>query len=345
MKSVVFTGERKAECIEVEDPSIGSPHEAIIQVEQTAICGSDLHPYRGEWGDPTGQRPGHEFIGTVVATGREVADHRIGDRVLVSGAIGCGTCAVCSHGLSSACREMKVLGIPSLSDYPGGQAEFVAVPAADASLLRIPPQVTCESALLLTDNLATGWQGARRAGITEGDRVAVVGFGPVGMCAAMSARALGAWEIYVFDPIPARRDFAASLGAIPIDATDDAAAEIVEHTAGGVDAVIETAGRSASIRSAFAVAHATACISAVSVPSEPYEQPPAELRGPTQRFVETVASPQRAWPQLFDRMDSPAFAHLDDVFSHRFALTDAAAAYGLFSDHPSDCRKILFDLT
>ncbi|WP_420638158.1 zinc-dependent alcohol dehydrogenase [Candidatus Poriferisocius sp.] len=342
MKTVMFTGERRAECVEVEDPAIGAPHEAIIAVERTAICGSDLHPYRGEWGDPTGQRPGHEFMGAIVEVGAEVASYRAGDRVLVSGAVGCGRCASCGQGLSSACPQMQVLGIPALTEYPGGQAEFVVVPHADTSLLPIADGMSDEAALLLTDNLATGWQGARRAGITEGDRVAVVGLGPVGMCAVMSARALGAWEVFALDPIPTRRDFAAELGAIPMESTPDAVAEVLDRTGGGVDAAVETAGRSASVAAAVEVTHAAGRISSVSVASEPYERTPKDLLAPTQRWVESVASPQRAWPQLLPALDSAAFSELDRIFSHRFDLTDAAAAYELFSEHPANCRKVLF---
>ena len=343
MKSVMFTAIRTAETVDVAEPSISLPGEAIVQVERTAICGSDLHPYRGEWGDPSGERPGHEFLGTVVAVGADVA-HRLGQRVLVSGAVGCGRCPSCGHGISSACSSMKVLGIPAMSPYPGGQAELVVVPDADTALLAIPEGVSDEAAILLTDNLATGWQGARRAGVAEGHTVAVVGFGPVGMCAAMAARALGAWEVLVVDPIASRRAFAEELGAVALDADQHTVDAVVERTAGGTDAVIETAGRDAAVRSAIAMAHASARIASVSVPSEPYSQPPEAQLLDTQRYLPTVASPQRAWPQLLDRLDDPAFAHLDDIFSHRFALADATAAYELFDRHPDTCRKVPFDL-
>lgn len=343
MKAVQFGGVGRAETVEVDDATLRDAGDAIIRVEHTAICGSDLHPYRGEWGDPTGQRPGHEFIGTVVEVGPAVHNRRAGERVIVSGAIGCGTCPDCRRGLSAACaRGFRVLGIPAMSPYPGGQAEYVTVPNADAGLLPLPDAMSAEAALLLTDNLATGWQGARRAGVGEGHQVAVVGFGPVGMCAAMSARELGAWDVFVIDPVEARRAFATELGCLALD-VDDAVEQVTERTGGGADGVIETAGRDASVRAAVAMAHPTARISAVSVPSEPYAVPPAELVGPTQRFVETVASPPRAWREVIPRLGSAAFDRLDDVFSHRMALDDAADAYDLFANHPDACRKILFE--
>ncbi|MCE2389969.1 MAG: alcohol dehydrogenase catalytic domain-containing protein [Proteobacteria bacterium] len=342
----MFSGVRAAETVDVADPVLRSPTDVILSVERTAICGSDLHPYRGEWGDPGGQRPGHEFIGTIVEAGRDVRSRRRGERVLCSGAVGCGECPACAQGLSAACVSgMKVFGIPMMTDYPGGQAEYVAVPSADFSLLPIPEEVAPEAALLLTDNLATGWQAAQRAGVREGNSAVVVGFGPVGMCAAMSARELGAWDLFVIDPLGSRREFAASLGYRAFDATPEAEAEIVELTGGGADCVLETAGRDASMRSAVAVAHPSATISSVSVPSEPYSAEPSERRLPTQRFRSSVASPQRAWPQLIPRLGSPALARLAEIFSHRLPLARSAEAYALFSERPDECRKILFDLT
>jgi threonine dehydrogenase-like Zn-dependent dehydrogenase len=345
VKSVVFSGVQKAEVVEVPDATIRMPTDAILAVERTAICGSDLHPYRGEWGDPAGQRPGHEFIGQIIEVGGDVRDRRVGERVLSSGAVGCGICAVCAHGLSSACLSgMKVLGLPMLTDYPGGQAEYVVVPSADSALHPIPESVSSEAALLLTDNLATGWQGALRAGVREGSSVVVVGFGPVGMCAAMAARALGAWEIFVVDPIETRREFAKSLGYTALDATKESEVEILERTFGGVDAAVETAGREVSTRMACAVTQASGIVSAVSVSTEEYAHAPIELLKLGQRYRQTTASPQRAWPQLLPRLGDPAFARLPEIFSHRLPLEDAAKAYDLFANHPADCRKVQLEI-
>lgn len=345
MKSVVFTGVGHAEAAQVADPELRSSGEVILKVSHAAICGSDLHPFRGEWGDPTGQRPGHEVIGEIVEVGADVRDRCLGEQVLASGAVGCGTCVPCTHSLAAACADgAQVLGIPMLSDYPGGQAEYVAVPSADATLLPIPDGMTPDQALLLTDNLATGWQAAVRAGIREGDAAVVVGFGPVGMCAAMSCRELGAWNVYVIDPLESRRSFAAKLGCQAYDATEDAVAEIRELTGGGASGVVETAGREAAVRSAFAVAHATATVSSISVPSEVYTTQPTEHVGPAQRYISTMCSPQRAWRELLPRLGSAAFEQLGEVFSHRMTLDDATAAYDLFANRPDECRKVQFEM-
>lgn len=344
MRAVVITGVESVEVANVEDPVLRHGADAIVQVERMAICGSDLHPYRGEWGDPTGQRPGHEVIGTIVEVGPEVRTRQVGERVLMSGAIGCGACSLCDVGLVSRCAGFSVLGIPMLGTYPGGQAELVTVPQADGTLWPIPEGVSPEQALLLTDILSTGWQGARRAGVSEGQSVAVVGFGPVGMCAAVSSRALGAWDVLVLDPLPSRRAFAAELG---FTAFDPLAADTIEavraHSSGGVDATIEAAGRNAAMEAAISVTHARGTVSVISAPSEPpSEGLPARL-AETQRMLTTTASPQRAWPQLVPKLGEPAFQHIERIFSHRLPLEAAAEAYQLFSSRPDECRKIQLD--
>jgi len=344
VKAVVITGVESIEVAEVEDPTLRDEQDAIVQVERMAICGSDLHPYRGEWGDPTGQRPGHELIGTIVEAGSGVRARRVGERVLMSGAVGCGLCSLCGVGLVSKCTGFSVLGIPMLGDYPGGQSEYVTVPCADSTLWPIPEGVTPEQALLLTDALATGWQGANRGRVREGDSVAIVGFGPIGMCAAMSSRALGAWDVFVLDPLPSRRAFAEELGFQALDPSAAGTPETIrELSSGGVDAAIEAAGRVASLETAIASTHARGTISVVSAPSEPI---PAELPDrllKTQRMVTTTASPQRAWSQLVPRLAEVAFQDADRIFSHRMSLDSAADAYRLFSSRPDHCRKIQLD--
>lgn len=343
MRAVVFEAAGRAATTTVPDAAIANPHEVIVQVDATAICGSDLHPYRGEWGDPAGQRPGHEFIGTVVEVGTDVVRNQVGDRVIVSGSIGCGRCPSCAIDLHASCHAgFVVMGIPSMSAYPGGQAEAVVVPNADTTTRAVPQAMSDEQALLLTDNLATGWQGVERARVREGDTVLVAGFGPVGMCAAMSAVAQGAWQVIVTDPVASRRAFAERLGYAAVDpGVDDAASAVVALAGGaGVDAAIEAAGRSAAVELCLAAAHPSAIVSAISVPSEPYPDDLFASMAPTQRYRTTVASPQRAWGPLLANLDGAAFAGVDEIFSHSMPLDDAAQAYELFANDVDNCRKV-----
>ena len=164
MKGIVYHGPRDLRFEPVADPAIQEPRDAIVRVERTAICGSDLHFYHGDPLPVQGFALGHEFLGTVEDVGAEVRRFRKGDRVLVSCTIGCGDCASCRGGLWSGCSTAGALGpltnIFGSPLYPGGQAEAARVPFADTNLFPIPEGLGDEQVLFLTDILPTGAMGA-----------------------------------------------------------------------------------------------------------------------------------------------------------------------------------------
>ena len=170
MRAVVLNGERDVSVEEVPDAGVPGPDGLLLRVERTAICGSDLHLYHGPMTIP-GVHLGHEFVGTVEEVGPAVTTVTKGDRVLVSGVIGCGVCAACRAGDVVVCSNAGTKVFGTSLELHGGQAEAVAVPAADASVVKIPEGITVEQAVLLTDILPTGYLGAQRADITPGDTV------------------------------------------------------------------------------------------------------------------------------------------------------------------------------
>src|SRR5689334_14916311 len=180
MRAVVLNGERDVSVEEVPDAGVPGPDGLLLRVERTAICGSDLHLYHGPLTVP-GVHLGHEFVGTVEEVGPEVTSVRAGDRVLVSGVVGCGRCTACRSGDPVTCWNGGLQIFGTGLDLWGGQAEAVGVPAADSSVLKIPEGITDEQAVLLTDILPTGYLGAQRADISPGDTVVVIGLGPVGV--------------------------------------------------------------------------------------------------------------------------------------------------------------------
>ena len=190
MRATVLEGPRDIRVEIVPDPDLPGPEGIIVTVERTAICGSDLHLYHDA---PTGNgiRLGHEVIGTVAEAGTQVHSVRPGDRVLVSGVIGCGVCRPCLAGQPNVCRAGKSAAFGTVPDLPGGQAEAMAVPFADLFALPIPEGVEDDEAVLLTDILPTGYLGALRASIAPGSTVAVVGMGPVGIMALQCAKLFG----------------------------------------------------------------------------------------------------------------------------------------------------------
>jgi threonine dehydrogenase-like Zn-dependent dehydrogenase len=222
MKAACWMGTKNVQVTDVPDPKIINPRDAIVRITRTAICGSDLHLYNGLIPSmKRGDVLGHEFMGEVVETGREVKSLKKGDRVVVPFPIACGHCAQCERELYSLCENTnpnawmaeKLWGYSPcgifgyshmLGGYAGGQAEYVRVPFADVNPLKLPDDVSDEQALFLSDILPTGYMAAEACGIQPGDIVAVWGCGPVGQFAIKSAYLLGAEKVIAIDRFPYR---------------------------------------------------------------------------------------------------------------------------------------------
>jgi threonine dehydrogenase-like Zn-dependent dehydrogenase len=239
MKAVCWMGKSKIETLEVADPVLLNPHDAIIKITRTAICGSDLHLFDGfiptmEQGDVLG----HEFMGIVEETGKEVTNLKRGDRVVVPFTIACGKCLFCKKKLWSACDNtnpnahmMEALygysgsGLFGYSHmmggYAGGQAQYARVPFADVGPLKIESDMPDEKVLFLSDIFPTGYMAAENAQIEESDTVAVWGCGPVGQFAIASAFMLGAARVIAIDRFPERLAMAQGMGAITVDYSDE----------------------------------------------------------------------------------------------------------------------------
>ncbi|HYG60971.1 MAG TPA: alcohol dehydrogenase catalytic domain-containing protein, partial [Thermoanaerobaculia bacterium] len=190
MKALIFEGIRQVRCATVPDPAPLGPGEVVVRVGAAAICGSDLHVYRGaEAGLDAGTVLGHEMAGEVVAAGPEVRRFRPGDRVVSPFTTSCGRCFYCRTGLTARCVEGQLFGwVQEGRGLHGVQAEYARVPLADSTLVAVPGGVPLEAALFAGDVLATGWYAAESAGVGPGAVAAVVGCGPVGLMAALAAR-------------------------------------------------------------------------------------------------------------------------------------------------------------
>jgi threonine dehydrogenase-like Zn-dependent dehydrogenase len=267
MRAVVWHGKRDIRVESVPDPSIVNPHDAIVRVTSTAICGSDLHLYNGYVpGMKAGDILGHEFMGEIVATGRACESVKVGDRVIVMCGISCGRCWFCKHELFSACDNTNPAGSQMLLEtayghaggalfgyshvyggYAGGQAEYVRVPFADVGCVHVPPELPDEQVLMLTDIFPTGYMAAENCRIQLGDTIAVFGAGPVGQFAIKSAFMLGAERVISIDGVSERLAMAAQQGAIVVDERHgDTLGRIEELTGGrGPDSVIDAVGMEA----------------------------------------------------------------------------------------------------
>ena len=266
MKALTYQGARKVSVDTVPDPALMADDDIVLRVTATAICGSDLHIYRGKIpAMKEGDILGHEFMGVVAEAGPAVTGLRQGDRVVVPFVIACGQCYYCSRSLFAACEQTNdgrgailnkkastagagLLGYsPPYGGYAGGQAEFVRVPKANVGPIKIPDDALAdEQVLFLSDILPTGYQAALNAQVSPGSSVAIFGAGPVGLMSALCARFLGAEKIFMVDHHPYRLMFAQqAYGVIPInfDEDDDPAQTILKATDNhGVDASIDAVG-------------------------------------------------------------------------------------------------------
>ena len=272
MKAVCWNGIHDVRVQSVPDPEILAPHDAIVRITSTAICGSDLHLYDGYI--PAllpGDILGHEFMGEVMDVGRDVRRIKVGDRVTVPFPISCGHCYFCEHEMYSLCDNTNphagmveklwgyspagIFGYSQLlGGYAGGQAEYARVPFADVGLLKIPDVLRDEQVLFLTDILPTGYMAAVNCDITPGDVIAVFGCGPVGQFAIQSAYLLGAERVIAIDLEPERLRMAAEKGrAETIDARQTDVVEQLKLMTGGrgPDAVIDAVGMEAHGFGAF----------------------------------------------------------------------------------------------
>ncbi|MGW0162229.1 alcohol dehydrogenase catalytic domain-containing protein [Mycobacterium sp. NPDC003323] len=337
MRSVVVDSTGTVRVDTRPNPQLPGPDGAIVAVEATAICGSDLHFLEGHYPIVDPVALGHEAVGTVVEIGSDVSGYRTGDRVLVSSVAGCGRCAGCAtHDPIRCVHGPQIFGSGALG---GAQSELLAVPAADFQLLKMPEAITTEQALLLTDNLATGWAAAKRADIPIGGTVAVIGLGAVGMCALRSALTLGAATVYAVDPVEARRARAESWGANPVNSP--AAQSVREATGGiGVDAVIDAVGTDTSINDAIDSVRSGGTVSIVGVHDlQPYPLPALAclIRSLTIRL--TTAPVQQTWPELVPLLQTGRL-DVDGIFTTTMPLDDAAAGYAAAMSRSGDHLKV-----
>ncbi|WP_246862177.1 zinc-dependent alcohol dehydrogenase [Nocardioides sp. SYSU D00065] len=363
--------------VRVEDkprPVIEHPNDAIVRVQLAAICGSDLHLFHGMMPDTrVGHTFGHEFVGVVDEVGPSVRNLSVGDRVMVPFNIFCGTCFFCARGLYSNCHNVNanataVGGIYGYSHttggYDGGQAEYVRVPFADVGPAIIPDWLDPEDALLMTDALATGYFGAQLADIREGDTVAVLGAGPVGLYAARSAWLMGAGRVVVIDQLGERLEKARTFAhAEVLDFTevDDVVVAMKELTGHlGFDRVIDAVGAEAdgnmtqhltsarfklqggspiALNWAIDGARKGGTISVMGAYGPIFSAVKfgdALNKGLTLRMNQ--APVKRQWPRLLEHIRN-GYLKPNDIVTHRFGLEEIAEAYHVFSAKLDGCIK------
>jgi threonine dehydrogenase-like Zn-dependent dehydrogenase len=269
MKAAIFRGEKNIELGERPDPTFESPTDAIVRVVRGCVCGSDLWYYRGINTHKVGSI-GHEYIGVVEAVGDDVTNLEVGDFVIAPFTFNDGTCRACQAGFQSNCEHGGAFGDGTID---GGQGEKVRAPYADATLVKVPGKDFTDEQLAsftaLSDVMCTGYHAAVSARVGEGDTVAVVGDGAVGLSGVLAAKKLGASRIIVLSRNPARQAVAKEFGATDIveERGQDAIDTVQRLTGGaGVDAALECVGTDQSIETCAGIVRAGGNIGAVGVP-------------------------------------------------------------------------------
>ena len=268
MRALVWHGKEDIRCDTVSDPKIEDPRDAIVKITSCAICGSDLHLYHNLVPAMLpGDIMGHEMMGEVVEVGSGVNGQlKVGERVVIPFTIICGECEQCRRGNFSVCETTnrkkqlgeKVFGHTTAGlfgythltgGYPGGQAEYLRVPFADRTHIKVPDGLTDEQALFLGDILPTGWQAAVQCDIEPTDTVAVWGCGPIGQMAIRSALLLGARQVVAIDRLPERLSMAEAGGATPLNfETESVVARLNDLTDGkGPEKCIDAIGTEAHV--------------------------------------------------------------------------------------------------
>jgi alcohol dehydrogenase len=332
VRAVTFQAPGEVRVVDKLDPELGAPGEALVRVEASGVCGSDLHIYHGRVEIEPGFTIGHEYVGTVEAVGDAVASVREGDRVLGTYGTACGACFFCDRGDYHQCDRRRVFGHgATLGSLQGAQAELLVVPNADLTLRPVPAGMSDEVALFAGDVMGTGYHAVVETGVGAGDAVAVLGLGPVGLCAVQAARVAGAERVFAIDTVADRLELAASFGAAPLHLTEsDVRAAVKEGTEGrGVDAAIDAVGHPDALELACRLARKAGTVSATGVYAERIglHMGIVWIKGLTLR-----SGHANVIKHLDPVLDALAAGRLDPapLVTHHMPLEDAPEAYRIY---------------
>jgi 2-desacetyl-2-hydroxyethyl bacteriochlorophyllide A dehydrogenase len=274
MRAVTFQAPGEVLVDDVPEPQLLDPGDAIVRIEATGVCGSDLHIYHGRVQIEPGFTIGHEYVGTVLAVGDDVQSVQVGERVLGCFQTACGRCFFCRRALFHKCEHSRTFGHGAvLGSLQGTQAEQALVPNADLVLRRVPEGMSDEVALFAGDVMGTGYHAIADSGLRAGDVVAVLGLGPVGLCAVQAARAHGASRVIAIDTVAERLHMAETFGALAVHLEEgDPKGAVRDATEGrGVDLCVDAVGHPKALDLAVRLTRKCGTVQAVGVYAERIE--------------------------------------------------------------------------
>ena len=340
MKALICHKNGSIELVEKEIPKIQKDRDAIVKVTLSSICTSDLHIMRGVVPRAVPETVlGHEFVGEVVEVGPAVKNLKKGDRVAANCETFCGECFFCRHGFINNCEKG---GWELGCRIDGCQAEFVRVPFADTGLTKIPENVSYESALFVGDILSSGYFGAEMCEVKKGDIIAVIGAGPVGLCAMMCAKYLGAGKIIAIDIDASRLEIAknqklADFVFNPLDC--DIEKEVKNLTENrGADGVIECAGAKDTFEMSWKIARPNAIVGVVAMYEENQILPLPQMYGKNLTFKTGGVDAVHCAKLL--EMISNGLISTDFLITHKVSLENIKSGYEIFENKQNYCLKV-----
>ncbi len=346
MKGVCFEAIGQVAMRRLDEPVLLEPSDAIVEVRQAGLCGSDLHAF---WGRETGLDPGtvmgHELVGRVVETGEQVRDLRPGDRVCAPFTTNCGQCFYCQRNMSARCTRGQLFGWRSNGrGLHGCQAERVRVPLAGGTLMKIDDDMPNEVALLVGDNLSTGFYCAELAEVGPDGAHVVIGCGTVGLLCIMSCIRRGARLLSAYDPNEARLGLAEQFGATTFRDPDALTEHVLSVTDGrGADSVMELVGMPDAQQLAIRLIRPGGVMSVIGCHCSPhFAFSPTEAYDKNLTY-RTGRCPARSLMPIVAKQFRDVFNLLQSLITHRFTLDQASQAYDVFANRKDGCIKAVFD--
>lgn len=337
MRAVLFEDVGKLVMGDYPDPRVEEPGDAVVKVTTGAICGSDLHVLHGRTpGMRQGGVMGHELVGEIVDAGSDVATFKVGDRVVGSFGISCGRCWFCRRGQFNRCDDWRALGNGIFTgDLDGAQAEFVRIPDADVNLHAVDASLSDEQALFAGDILSTGAYGAALGRIEEGDVVAIMGAGPVGLMTLMNALTYSPAIVYVVDVAEDRLKLAESIGGAPVDGSKENPVVALQSRTDdrGADVIIECVGSPPAFTTALNAVRPGGTVAVIGVYTEfSYDFPLGEIyrRGITVAMG-GLTNVQGHWTRVLEQVKA---GNIDPtvIISHTLPLEEGVRGYEMFDN-------------
>ncbi|MGD6943395.1 zinc-dependent alcohol dehydrogenase [Cytobacillus gottheilii] len=374
MKAVTYQGPNTISVDHVEDPAITKKDDIIVKITTTAICGSDLHLYQGNFPLPPGYIIGHEPMGIVEEVGPEVTKVKKGDRVVVPFNVSCGECQYCKSDETSQCDNSNphydsggYFGYSEkFGDHPGGQAEYLKVPFGNFTPFKIPEscELEDESLVFLSDVIPTAYWSVKNAGVKKGDSVIILGSGPIGLMAQKFAWLEGASRVIAVDHLPYRLQHAAATNKVEtFDFTDypDMGEHLKEITKGGADVVIDCVGMDGKkspleyieqkmklqggtlgpIQIATKAVRKSGVVQLTGVYGGNYNLFPLGAffsRNVTLKMGQAPVIP--IMPELYKQITDGLFDPTE-IITHKITLDDAPKGYKVFNNHEDECIKVV----